>query len=295
LTPLVTVIIPTFNPDQLFLLRAIYSIEQQSFKNIEIVVVDDGSKYSGRQLVENIKISCPHKKIFLPSNSGNCAAPLNTGILASFGHYVCICAQDDYFHPEKIQIQVAFMNENQSFGMVYSDCELKSVNDARFNKNTPKRRAGNIFNDLILQKFYIPSITVMIRREVFRDVGLYDPNIFIEDLDMNLRIAHVYRIGYIPRKLATYTIHTGSMSQKSKDSMPAHRAQILEKWQHLKIGKEAKLVSNFLDFNPTNGEILNLFLGYVHSFRLIRQPYRLTRIFIGHLLGVLKIRMSPNL
>jgi GT2 family glycosyltransferase len=91
------------------------------------------------------------------------------------------------------------MEANPNFFMSFTDSFLViGGNDSQYNKQkTPMRKSGRIFEDILLQRFYIPALSVLIRREVFDLVGGFDENLLIEDWDMWLKIANRFEIAYL--------------------------------------------------------------------------------------------------
>lgn len=284
--PLVSILVPTFNPTA-HLFEAITSFGAQTYPNVEVIIVDDGSQ-TGSDFIQAVVIPRFNlKKIFLRENSGSCGKPLNQGLMNCSGSYICICAQDDFFYPEKIEVQVNFMINNPQYAMAFSDCDIKVGSQARsYIPNTPKRRGGMIFEDLILQRFYIPSVSVILKRDIFFKVGLYDESVLIEDWDMHLRVSKDHFVGYIPKSLAVYRIHPGSISNLRMMSMHDARMSVLSKWSFLSIYKNAVIVTKFLDFRITGGSLIFLIKGFFVALVVLGQPYRIIRILLGHIISI---------
>src|SRR5262245_29043481 len=95
--PLVSVIIPMFNA-QAFIRETLDSILAQTYKNLEIIVVDDGSTDCSSQVVHNYKVPVFY---YYQSNSGGCAVPRNTGIAHSSGELLCFVDADDILVPDR--------------------------------------------------------------------------------------------------------------------------------------------------------------------------------------------------
>ena len=106
---LVSVIMPTYNNSS-FLEKAISSITvDQAYPRVELIVVDDFSTNEIREKLIDLQSKYPFKLILLKENSGSCSRPLNEGLKVAQGKYIALCAQDDYFLPEKLSSQVSFL------------------------------------------------------------------------------------------------------------------------------------------------------------------------------------------
>lgn len=121
--PLVSVIIPAFNAQEL-IGKTLDSILAQSYGNIEIIVVDDGSTDQTSQVVLGYG---PQVRYYYQNNSGGCAVPRNTGIKHSSGDYLCFMDADDLMVPDRIAYQVDFMERNKHVGLLF--CDYRNFNE----------------------------------------------------------------------------------------------------------------------------------------------------------------------
>ena len=114
--PLVSVVIPTFNKSQT-IGATVESVLRQTYRNVEIVLVDNGSSDSTREIISRLANSISNLRVIcLPVNLGPSNAR-NTGIRNSKGRYIFLLDGDDLFHPEKIATQVEFMRANPEFAI----------------------------------------------------------------------------------------------------------------------------------------------------------------------------------
>ncbi len=202
-SPTVSVIIPTYN-SAVYICEAIESIFNQDYKNIEIIVIDDGSIDDTKEVLKKYQ---GRIKYFYQKNRGVSAAR-NYGISISTGEYICFLDSDDHYERTKISTQLKYLIEHIDYKMIYSDLSIFKNDVILFEsyhkKNSMKGVEGFIFNDLILNNL-IHTITVMVSRDIFYTVGLFDESLITgEDYDMWLRISLEYKIGYIPAALASY-------------------------------------------------------------------------------------------
>lgn len=130
INPLVSVIIPAFNAQDL-ISETIDSILAQTYNNIEIIVVDDGSTDQTAKVVAGYGSKIHY---FYQNNSGGCAVPRNTGITHSTGDYLCFMDADDLMTPDRISRQVDFMERNPNVGIVF--CDYQNFKDEKTYSNS---------------------------------------------------------------------------------------------------------------------------------------------------------------
>lgn len=196
MSDLVSVIIPVYNRKKL-ITRAIKSVLSQTYKNFEIIIIDDASTD------ETKKVVVEFNDIILLDNKNKPgpAGARNTGIEFAKGKYLAFLDSDDYWAPDKLQKQItAMQKENIQFSFTGVSFENYS-GDNDF--NIPEK--GFIFKELI-QKSFICTSSVILKKEVTQKTGLFDENIFgTEDLDLWLRVAFSFQALYIQEPLVTYT------------------------------------------------------------------------------------------
>jgi len=192
----VSVIIPTFNRGWI-LKEAIDSVLAQSFDDYELIVVDDGSSDNTQNLLAAYtkKITCIKQK-----NHGVSAAR-NAGIRSACGSLIAFLDSDDCWLPDKLAAQTAFFNTHPEAKICQTE-EIWVRNGARVNpKKKHAKPSGNIFERSLSLCLVSPS-AVMLRRELFDDVGLFDETLpACEDYDMWLRISCRYPVHLIDTPL----------------------------------------------------------------------------------------------
>jgi alpha-1,3-rhamnosyltransferase len=285
--PLVSVIVPCYNHER-YIEECVLSVIQQSYKNIQLIVIDDGSKDNSRDIIKKMQIK--YGFTFVEQTNSGISKTLNKGIKEyAKGKYIAFVASDDYWDLDKIEKQVAFFEENNSFGIILSKTKiidnhsniLEGFDDNLFNQSYE-------FKEIALGKSFIPALTVMFKKEVFDTIGYFDESLIIEDLDMWLRIANKYSIGFQNEYLAFYRQHDTNASSKVIQMSEA-RFQILKKWENIKPALYDKIKRNWelralIDFGKTNNdEALKYFnptfKNFLHSkYRL----YILSHFFKGH-------------
>ena len=282
--PLVSVIIVTYNSNPIYLEKAISSVAEQHYPHIELIIVDDHSTNGIQETLLELKVRYQYTLKLLDKNSGGPARPINEGIKLAGGKYIAVCAHDDYYFPDKIAIQVKYMEENPKYGMTYGKCyKFFTDKNKLIPMKSPKCRSGKIFNDLYLQKYYIPALTVMTRKDVFNTVGFFDENLLIEDWDMWLRISKKFEVGYIDEYLACCHVHATNSSKIFPLRMLSDRRTIINKWQELPCFSAASAINRLIDGDSARASFKTLLKDTLIAFVNMKQPYRVTRVFLSNI------------
>ena len=195
--PEVSVIIPTYNRSQK-VARAIQSVLDQSFGDLEIIVVDDGSTDDTYQCLDRLRSSITYIRQLV--NRGVSAAR-NRGIKSSLAPWIAFLDSDDYWLKDKLQVQMEFLHRNS--GSVACQTEEIWIRGGR--RVNPRRRhrkpSGDIFKQSLKLCLVSPS-SVMVKRALFDEVGLFDETLqAAEDYDLWLRISCRYPVHLIDRAL----------------------------------------------------------------------------------------------
>lgn len=203
---LVSVIITTYNRSQL-LCRAIESVLAQTYKNIEIIVVDDCSSDDTSKVVK----SAYANKVRYIRNKSNMglAASRNIGIRITAGNLISFLDDDDQLLPEKIQRQVTQFENNESAGVIYCGSIRKYKNIEI--ENTAKFK-GNIFENTLRA---CPNAvhTLLIKKRCLERTGGFDTQFkAFEDWDLWIRLSKLYVFDYVPEPLVIYHFHGQQMA-----------------------------------------------------------------------------------
>lgn len=235
----ISVVIPNFNRTAL-LERAMKSVVQQSVFNChdfgcEIIVIDDGSnnqleievlieKFNKNISNENVKI----KLIKLEKNIGVSHAR-NVGIKASSGDWIAFLDSDDEWLPSKLERQFGLLTENKNYKIIHGE-EIWIRNGVRVNQMKKHQKFGGFIFEKCLSLCLISPSAVIIHRDVFNDVGLFDENYIVcEDYELWLRITSLYEIGFIETPIINkYGGHDDQLSHKYF-AMDYYRVRALDK------------------------------------------------------------------
>ncbi|HEY4761650.1 MAG TPA: glycosyltransferase [Thermoguttaceae bacterium] len=166
--PLVSVIIPTYNRRQ-FIADAIRSVLNQSYRNIELIVVDDGSDDGTFELVRSIS---PAIRYFWQPNAG-VASARNRGLAEARGELIAFQDSDDIWHPRKLALQVAILRHSPSLGMAYTSHRIIDQHGTVIGARWKQLHSGRVTEALFQCMFIIMPSTVT-RRSVFDRVGNFN-------------------------------------------------------------------------------------------------------------------------
>ena len=191
-----SVIIPTYNRLN-FLREAVASVLNQSWRDFELVVVDDGSTDGTRAYVEGLGAEI----IYLYQDNRGPSAARNRGIAAVRGEFVTFLDSDDLWQKNKLKVQIDFMHAHPDAMVCYTD-EIWIRHGVRVNQKKKHRKfSGWIFEKCVPLCIVSPS-SVLMRCEFFDGVGLFDEDLpACEDYDLWLRAALRFPFHFIPQKL----------------------------------------------------------------------------------------------
>lgn len=221
---LVSVIIPTYKGDN-SLIRAIDSVLNQTYKNFEIIVVDDndGENEFRKQTKEILEKFVREEKIIYLRHEKNRGLPSarNTGIRKSKGEFVAFLDQDDEWLPTRLEKQLKLFDSlSDDYGVVGSYWRI--VNE--FDKNERIRKLkyrGDLSKILALNHFSPPSM-VIVKRKYLDKVNLFDELItWREDIDLYYRLSFVCKFDFVEEVLVNYYQHPNSMSTNFEKKLSA--------------------------------------------------------------------------
>ncbi len=186
INPLVTVIIPSYNHEK-YVTKAIKSVFSQTYKNIELIVIDDGSKDHSAKKILELKKRYLFK--FIARKNKGLASTLNEAINLAKGTYISVLASDDYYLPQRIEHAVDHLNRLPNVAAVYTDGYIVSANDKTiclFSDAYPRPLIGSTYNNL-LHANWIPAMGISYRANVLKKI-MYDKRFIIEDWTLYLRM-----------------------------------------------------------------------------------------------------------
>jgi glycosyltransferase involved in cell wall biosynthesis len=224
--PLVSIVIPTCNRSNL-LPRALRSALDQTYQNIEVIIVDDASADDTPQTVAGI--NDPRIRYMRHETNMGTSGSRNTAIKNARGKYIGFLDDDDEFDRSKIEKQLnVFAKKSDNTGIVYCGWNFTYDNKAVF--EFFPRYKGNVF-ERILANNIMSASTVLVRSECFKKTGLFDTGLKNwEDWDMWIRIARYFDFDFVPGILMTYHVH-GQQKSTSLQNSIIDRQALIEKYR----------------------------------------------------------------
>jgi glycosyltransferase involved in cell wall biosynthesis len=220
--PLVSVICLCYNQGR-FVQEALWSVVNQTYSNVELIIVDDGSTDDSVSRINEFLVEFP-AVTFLPMNTnfGMCAA-FNRGLKQAGGEFVIDLAGDDVLLPDRIKKQVeAFSRLDPSWGVVFTDAGIIDEHSrpaGNFYRRGPDGApdkpvpSGDVYTR-ILRSYFICTPTMMSRRAVYDDLGGYDESLCYEDFDFWVRSSRTYKYFFLDKVLTLKRRCAGSDSTK---------------------------------------------------------------------------------
>lgn len=224
--PRVSVVIPCFNHAS-YLDRAIHSVLAQEFGAWEAIVVNDGSTDDTATVVA--QYDDPRIRYIYQDNQGLSAAR-NTGIRAAEGIYLAFLDADDEWEPDFLQCCVGVLESGGTLAGVYTLNYFIDDQGTRLPQLGGQIVSTASFRSRNLEGGFFPPNAVLVRSGLVRAVGLFDTRLTSEeDWDLWIRISERHEMQGIPRPLARYRVHPGSMSTNAA-RMHANRMLVLAKY-----------------------------------------------------------------
>lgn len=211
----ISVVIPTYNA-QRTILATIESVQQQTFKDIEIIVINDGSDDGTLEILESIEDR--RLKVYSYPNGGLSTAR-NRGIALAKGEYLSFLDADDLWTPDKLEKQLAALQNNPRARVAYSwvVIMLEPEDDGDINFVSGKKIAftGDVYTKLLVNNFIGNGSNILIKREAIELVGNFDPSFkSCEDWDYYLRLAFLCHFVVVPEHQILYRKTAGTLSSK---------------------------------------------------------------------------------
>jgi len=265
--PLVSVVLTSYN--QLHLLeRALNTLLVQTYPNVEIIIVDDGSTDGSKEFIVNkgkeyqgkIRYHLQEQNVGIPRNK-------NTGFKLAQGDFITYLDGDDTYYPEKIAKEVEVFHQHPELGVVYSNFDIKEYDGTLLktwgDKQMPQ---GRIFKHIVLEEFPYRHLHrfEMFRRQVMHDLNFYDESFSIyHDLDFMMRYSVGYLVGYADYVGSSYFMNPASivsstkswkMSQQHKEVFAKHKElfaqnQMEDAYRQYLLNKEIQQLYLHPDFS----------------------------------------------
>ena len=243
MNPAFSVVIPLYNKEN-YILETLSSVFSQDYPYFEIIVVDDASTDDSLQLVASLKKD--HLTIIRHEKNRGLSAARNSGIKAAKNPYIAFLDADDYWHSDylaNIKSLIKQYPSEQVFGTFYQE-DFKGKITHKRNKVHSHNKKPSIIDDFFssnLSKLIITQSSLVIHRDVFSKVGLYDAKItFAEDIDLYIRCFSQYSLVYLNHSFVIKRIVARSLTNSSTYDK---QYPTIEKYYGL-----SESLNNFIDF-----------------------------------------------
>ncbi len=300
--PFVSVICLCFNHVK-YIEKAVHSVLHQSYRNIELIIVDDASTDGSAEKVKRLGEKYNLRTVQLDENLGNCKA-FNIGFSLSKGEYIIDLAADDILLPNRIETGVKELEKrDESYGVNFCDIELineqNEILGTHFKRDSngdlaEKVLEGDLYK-ILLQKYYISTPAMMMKREVLERLGGYDEKLSYEDFDFWVRSSRYYKYCFTDKVLMQKLILKNSHSARQYQRKNPHSlstAMVCQKALKLnKTAREDKALLKRINYElkwaliTENWEASELFLNIKREI-----PHNPIRLFVEKFISSIKPR-----
>ncbi len=232
--PLVSVLLLSMNHEE-YIEQCINSLINQTYKNIEIIYLDNCSNDKtfeiGKNLLEGSGIPC---LIFQNEKPKGISKNLNFLFDHSKGEYISPLSADDWFAPENIEKKIGFLSSHKNTGALFSNGWYYYEETKKTELNNPSGfKRGNIYRDILLHPDCIFYVGMIYKREILNKIGKWDESLLIEDYDLLVRLSISERIDFIDIPLVYYRRKSGSVSKNYRFMVEGHE-QFYRKYKDVK-------------------------------------------------------------
>lgn len=276
--PLVSIVIPCYNHEQ-FVQDTIQSVIEQTYENIELIIIDDGSRDHSVTKIQEMVEMCEQRFVrfeFRSRPNKGLSATLNETLEWCQGKYYSPIASDDLLLPEKTKIQVNYLENNNLCVAVFGSVRLINKNNEYVNDWIVKNKSYK-FEDIIMHNHQLLAPTAMLKLEIVKKVGGYNSSLYIEDWYMWLKLSKEGKIFSMNQIFALYRKHENNNS-KNNEKMHKDRLDILELYRDHNLYKKAvkniKLINAYEDFFSDEDKKFTNLIGLA-----FRNPLKLSSKF----------------
>lgn len=211
--PTISVVIPAYNAEHT-ILETIASVQQQTFSDFELIVINDGSTDRTLELLQNVEDE--RLKIFSYENGGLSVAR-NRGITHATGEFIAFLDADDLWTPDKLELQLTALQQHSEAGIAYSWTNYVDEQGKLLDTGVHLFFEGDVQAELLVNNFIASGSNPLIRRRAIESVGEFDPTCAgCADWDYWLRLSAKWSFVVVPKHQILYRQSSSSMSSKVK-------------------------------------------------------------------------------
>lgn len=225
--PRVSVIIAAYNAAR-FIEGTLASVLDQTFDDLEVVVVDDGSQDGTATVVRTVMAADPRVRLLVQDNRG-VSATRNRAVAAARGEMIAFLDHDDLWHPAKLTAQVALLDTQPGTGVVACHSAVIDEDHRCLGWRLGGNASGDVYAEMLVWDMVSGGSVVLVRRDALAAAGRFDETLlFREDWDLWIRLARRVPFATVPRILVGYT-RRGSSSSRDYERMAEEGARVLAK------------------------------------------------------------------
>jgi glycosyltransferase involved in cell wall biosynthesis len=258
--PTVSVIIPSYNHER-FVEECIQSVLNQTYQDFEIIITDDASIDRTVELIEQFKDS--RIKLFRHLQNKGASVAANNCVAHSRGKYIAMLSSDDAWYPEKLEVQVKYLEQHPEIGAVFGKVEwVDETSHAIENKNFPYKNVFEVRNrsrfEWLNHFFYKGNCLChpcsLVRRKCYQKIGSLNPDFAnIPDFDLWIRLCLHYEIAILDHKLIRFR----RMADESNASGDTNTSRIRNRFEHRHALNNYLQITNTDDFLRVFPESIN--------------------------------------
>jgi glycosyltransferase involved in cell wall biosynthesis len=246
-----SIILPCFNGAR-WLRFAIDSVLSQTYGNFEFIIINDGSTDSSEEII--LSYLSDKRITYVDQKNKGFSASINRGIRESNGEFIGFIGQDDIWLPNKLKLQVNYLNQHKNVDLVYSSFyHIDSKGEVFYLMDKGKDTSfhgRNVIKDLFYDN-YIGFETVLVNKKCFEEVGCFDERMLaFSDHDMWLRMVSKFNFGYITLPLVKKRFHDNNLSDVKTDVLIDEfllAKKTVELYPFLKESLDSKLAQLYYD------------------------------------------------
>ena len=228
----VSVVIPSYNHRQ-YVVQAIESVLDQDWPDLDLIVIDDGSKDGSPEAIRDLLESRGGFRFVARENRG-LIATLNELVSMAQGEVLCLLASDDYLLPGSVSVRARFLVENPDCVAVFADGRQFNVETQSMEAtlDARRRRLFSMPDPLLemLAGLHLPIHTMMVRRSVLQKIGGFDPRYRkVEDLEVQIRLFREGKVGFVDQVVYCYRWHESNTSRVDRQCARVDRVLCYKK------------------------------------------------------------------
>ena len=223
---LVSVLLAVYNGSE-YIEKTVNSVLSQTYQNLELIIVDDCSSDATKEIIEQYK----QKNIIIVRNNENIGQTksLNKAFLESSGEFIARIDCGDWMEPDRIDLQVEYLDNNSSVDILGTDCQIHNLD----NNSISRISRPESYKDIKTYSIFrtpVLHVSVLLRSSVFKSLGGYDESYYISaDFDLWSRAINLgYKISNLQKILTHYIVYNGSFASSNSETSRAEKILIIQ-------------------------------------------------------------------